>query len=252
METDERCVNVLRVAVANNFNFTQKELEALDDLSWDKDRLFVNSNSFVRVTADYPSFLTVNPYLDTFVEPKGDLSKVRACRVKVVYLESVIFPDAPVLSESVTDAIHWCDKHNIPVLITFMRFSSKETLLQYTIRGEGHYEHRGGWWRLKQESKDRLVQVIKNYCDVDEIPYSLIHYCDLKEEGCPACGNCAKLAFPDIKSTCKVFGINLCASGDNGRCIFNCPDCWAKRLQKSGRCVSMDKISQNSKQKGHK
>lgn len=243
MKSDERVTNVLRVAVANNFNFTQKELEALDDLGWDKDKLFVNSNSFVTIKSDYPSFITVNPYLDSFVEPVGDLTKVRACRIKVVYSD--------VLHPSVIDSLYWCGDHNVPALITFMRFSCKESLRKYSNLPDG-YVYSGGYYRLKKEAKYRLVAKLHTAAVFRGISEDLIHYCDLAELGCPSCGNCAKLAFPDIKGECNVYGVNLSASGDDGRCIFHCPDCWAKKLQKIGRYMATDKISQNTKQKGHK
>lgn len=243
MNTDERVTNVLRVAVANNFNFTKRELEALDDLGWDKTKMFVNSNSFVTVTADYPSFLTVNPYLDSFVEPTGDLSKVRACRIKVVYNNN--------LHPSVIEALTWCQEHSIPALITLMRFSCKESLFKYSDCPD-KYKFKGGYYRLTQAAVDNLVSTIYEEADAHGVSRALINYCDIRGLGCPSCGNCARLAFPEITGDCNVYGINLSASGDDGRCIFHCPDCWAKKLQKIGRYLTMDKISQNTKQKGKK
>ena len=60
----------------NNFNFTQREIEELKRYE-EKGNLFVNSNSFVAIKADYPSIITINPYLK-FVEPTGNLSNIKA------------------------------------------------------------------------------------------------------------------------------------------------------------------------------
>ena len=66
-------------------------------------------------------------------------------------------------------------------------------------------------------------------------------------------GNCIRLVTDDDnvdKYTIK--SLNLSASGDNGRCIFQCPDCWAHRIlaatkEKRPKC---DIVFSNRKQKG--
>ena len=78
----------------------------------------------------------------------------------------------------------------------------------------------------------------------------LVYYCDLLEEGCPSCRNCAKLTY-DL-DTDDISGLTLSCSGDsNGECLFHCPDCWAKKLAKIAT-FKMDEVNQNSKQKGKK
>lgn len=52
----------IRVAVMNNYNFTEKEELDLHDNWEDKGRLFVNSNSLVTIKGTYPSIITINPY----------------------------------------------------------------------------------------------------------------------------------------------------------------------------------------------
>lgn len=238
---------VLRVGVANNFNFTEKELEFVRALDWPQDKIFVNSNSFVRVNAEYPSFLTVNPYLTGFVEPAGDLSNVRACRIKYVSdgIEKV--------RTAFNEALEWCLSKQIPVLITFMRFASKTSMERYVQPGGIlNYSFEAGYWRLKDVHKRATKDIIKSYIKSNRLngTEDLVYYCDLAGEGCPVCGNCAKLAFSIGDDPFELFGINLSASGDRGGCMFNCPDCWAKRIQAFRKPV-YDKITQNSKQRGH-
>lgn len=239
---------VLRVGVANNFNFTDKELEFVRALDWEQDKIFVNSNSFVTVKADYPSFLTVNPYLTAFVEPQGDLSKLRACRIK--YVSDAVDKVRVAFNE----ALEWCLSNHIPVLITFMRFQGRKSMEKF-VQQDGllNYSFNSGYWRLNDIHKQSAVEHIKALIKsmrLDECN-GLVHYCDLAGEGCPVCGNCAKLAFDIGDAPFELYGINLSSSGDAGSCIFNCPDCWAKRIA-SFRHVVFDKITQNSKQRGHK
>ena len=245
MKTSDRTINILRVGVTNNYNFTKKEKEELNDLGWAADRLFVNSNSFVTVTGDFPSILTVNPYLESFIEPKGDLSKLKACRVKYIY-------DAKN-PKPVEDSFHWCAANNIPVLITFMRFCSKESLKKYTRAGNGYAFNRS-YQRLTKEGRAAAmsdIKVLAKECSLDD---RLLNFCDLQEEGCPECLNCARLTYPDLVEKAdeiKLFGVSLKSSGNEGECIFHCPDCWAHRLHKGCRGGAYGKITQNSKQKGH-
>lgn len=245
MEDTERVIQILRVAVTNNYNFTDKEREELNDLGWSKDRLFVNSNSFVTVQPPFPVILTVNPYLDAFVEPRGDLTNLRACRIKYIY-------DAKN-TEPVESALRWCAVSNIPALITFMRFCSKDSMKNYTKEGKG-YSFTRSYYRLTPDGRAAAIadiQELAKHCGLSE---DLLHYCDLKEEGCPACLNCAKLTFPKLVAgkEVKLFGVSLKSSGNDGKCIFHCPDCWAQRLLKGCRGGSYGVITQNSKQKGHK
>lgn len=235
---------VLRVGVYNNFNFTEKELEDVRRFEREGYSPFVNSNSFVTIKADYPSILTINPYLDSFVEPVGDISNVKACRIKVMVAPA----DAVKTAE--TGAIDWCISHNIPMLFTFMRFSSKDSLKKYTNFNDSQYQYefRGSYWRLKSASKEALANALGDYVDSRvNGEHNLVNFCDLAEKGCPECRNCAKLTYGI--DTEDIHGLTLSCSNDRGSCMFHCPDCWAHKLSKIAT-FKLDEVTKNNKQKG--
>ena len=230
---------IIRVGVMNNFNFTDNEIFELK--KYEKEgKLFVNSNSFVEIKADYPSIITINPYLK-FVEPAGDLTNIKACRVKVI-----VGANEQTNKEQI-EAIEWCFNNNIPVLITWMRFSKRDTMNKYTTNNELHYEYKKSYFRLKKESKNIFIDYLKNtYPDFTD----LIFQCDEKEEGCPSCMNCIRLTYGEqYVDKGSLIGLNLTCSGNNGKCIFNCPDCWSKRLL-MGHTPACDKLVKNKKQTG--
>lgn len=235
---------MLRVGVYNNFNFTEKELAEVRKAEKDGYLPFVNSNSFVTIKGEYPSILTINPYLDSFVEPVGDISNIKACRIKVVPVGT------PLVEEAIQRSIDWCADKSIPMLFTFMRFASKTSLQAYvSMCAHDCYEFRGSYWRLKKEHKMRLAAGLTEHAALRGAA-ELVHYCDLMEEGCPSCKNCAKLTYGI--DTDDISGLTLRCSGDSkGECLFHCPDCWAKKLAKIAT-FKLDEVTQNSKQKGKK
>ena len=101
---------VLRVGVYNNFNFTDLELAEVGKYT-DTYLPFVNSNSFVTIRGEFPSIVTINPYLNSWQEPVGDLTNLKACRVK--WVEGAV---ADVYKAQV-EAIKWCVDRSIPVYI---------------------------------------------------------------------------------------------------------------------------------------
>lgn len=234
--------NVLRVGVYNNFNFTKAELDAVARVIEGSDvKPFVNSNSFVTISAEYPSIITVNPYLTDFVEPVGDLSNVKACRIKWVH------GAINKVWEAQMEALQWCQDHDIPALLTFMRFRKKASFEQYVSAANRveKYSFRGGYYRANHDANVKLVDHMRACVAKPE----LIYTCDLAEKGCPECGNCARLTYgnPDA----NIESLSLSCSGDAGRCLFNCPDCWAKNvIMRNG--VAYDKVTKNSKQRGKK
>ena len=211
---------VLRIGVLNNFNFTDAEIAAV--LQWqNKGYLtFVNSNSFTPVRAEAgAAVITVNPYLDMFVEPRGDLTHVKAVRVKFVA------NPVPAVSAAWDQSLQWADDHGIPVLVTVQRFARRATMQLY-CQDPTAYVQKNGYFRL-------LLQPA----------FAGLEVCDKEQGGCPACGRCARLTHG---STAEVAGLNL---QESGVCQYNCPDCFAKKLL-MGRAPSMGKVFQNRKQKG--
>ena len=230
---------MLRVGVYNNFNFTEAELK---EVAKYKGYLpFVNSNSFVTITADYPSIITINPYLDSWQPPVGNISNVKACRVKWVAAAK------PKVYKAQTEAIHWCLEHSIPVLITFMRFISRCSMTSYvTSSGLGRYNFEHSYYRLR----DSVVE-FADICKLAGSRASLMYACDLAGEGCPSCGNCARLTYGLEPAEAEVASLSLSCSGDNGKCLFHCPDCWAKRLARIAT-FKLDSVTVNNKQSGKK
>jgi hypothetical protein len=240
-------MKIIRVGVMNNFNFTRKEIEELK--KWENHgMLFVNSNSFVNIKADYQSIITINPYLK-FVEPNGDLSNIKACRIKVVIGAN----DETEREEK--KAISWAVLNGIPILITFQRFYRLESLNKFVNSGvkNERYIFEGGWLRPKKDYKIEKRSLIFYFMDANFPAKSkdMIYFCDWNGTGCESCKNCIKLTFPEYENE-KVYSLNLYLSGDNGQCIFNCPDCFAKKClaftkSKTARC---DIIYRNKKQRG--
>lgn len=235
---------VLRVGVYNNFNFTKAEIDAV--AKYTDDYLpFVNSNSFVTISAEYPSIITINPYLDSWHPPTGDISNVKACRVKwVAGAKDNIY-------QVQQEAIKWCVNNNIPVLVTFMRFASRASMMNYVSSScELLYSYQNSYYRLPVDVKHDEVILISSMMrkfGCSEAVDLLLYTCDISGKGCPACGNCSRLTY-GLEGDTPV-SLSLSCSGDNGSCIFHCPDCWAKRLSKITK-FKFDVVTKNNKQKG--
>jgi len=219
---------VLRVSVFNNFNYTEKEFVQLDELAEKRIDLniFVNSNSYNKITGNYPAIVTINPPIDRFIRPRGDINLIKAARIKYVS------DGSPKVIRAFQDSLGWCLNNNIPVLITYMRFRKEETLKGLTM-SKFNYVWAKNYFRQKIKRK---------------WANPLINYCDPKEQGCPSCMNCARLTFGFEKA--DLYSINLSSSGI---CNANCPDCYVKTISQwhDGK-ICMDKIMQNTKQTGKK
>ena len=231
---------VLRVGVYNNFNFTKDEIAAVAQYA-DDYLPFVNSNSFVTISSEYPSIITINPYLDSWQPPTGDLSNLKACRVK--WVEGAV--DRVYTAQM--DAIDWCLVNKIPVLLTFMRFASIRSMSSFVCPSSTHlYQRDRSYYRLPVDRATEVVIRLVEYGAAREAP-DLIYTCDLSGGGCPSCGNCSRLTYG--LSSADVASLSLSCSGDQGKCIFHCPDCWAHRLGKITK-FKYDEVTKNKKQKG--
>lgn len=228
-------IKIVRVGEKNNFNFTQLEINELNN-KWktDNNKLFVNQNSFVTITNDFPSVITINPYLK-YSEPIGDLSNVKAFRMKIYKTNDMSEFDK---------CIEFAKNHGVPILLTFQRWKSNESLHKFEC-DENAYVYDHGYYRPKKETQKLLKTYTRDR-------YDNVYICDEGGTGCPSCMNCVKLTYGNEYINSKVCSLNLSCSGDNGKCMFHCPDCWAK-------CVlavvvgkpCCDKIIQNNKQLGN-
>ena len=222
---------IVRVAVSNNFGFSAAEFEQLKSFAKADRRFFVNSNAFTPITADLPSFITLNPYLEP-VRLRGDLSSVKALRVKVWLKDGK-------LSIEAVKALRYARLFRIPVLLTLQRFSSKAEKALYTGNGTG-YVFDARYYRPDKNAQKALITASR------AIIGGKVYVCDEKAKGCPTCGNCARLSYGEPKT--EVSGLNLAASG---ACRFNCPSCFAKRnAARAGGKIAFDRVLKNRKQLG--
>lgn len=220
---------IIRTAVANNFNFSAAELAQLKTFERSDRRIFVNCNAFTPITADRPSFVTLNPYLAP-VELKGDISAVKALRVKIWLRDGSMASDA-------IDALALARDYGIPVLLTLQRFSSKAETDKYTLTREG-YIFDAGYYRPDKTAQRLLINTARKI-----VPGAYV--CDEAGTGCPTCGNCARLSFGVDED---VASLNLSTSG---QCKYNCPSCFAKRnAARAGGKIAFDRVTQNRKQQG--
>lgn len=226
---------VLRVGVMNNFDMTEKEFNALKEYERDDRIIFVNSNSFTEIKPNYPSFVTLNPYLK-FQEPKGDLSNVKAFRIKMWFTEDLDW------DYHIAKSIAFAIGNKIPILITFMRFRTEKSLNQYkAIKSYYVWDH--GWWRPRKEYKEAVRDYFKDN----------VYYCDFDGTGCPSCMNCVKLIVPkDDYDYYSIASLDLKESGNDGVCKYNCPDCFAKKClnRTKNKKPALNQIKYNRKQLG--
>lgn len=213
---------LIRIGVMNNYNFTEPEIRAVQTLQSQGKRTFVNSNSHVKIRQDAgPAVITINPDLDKFVEPKGELQNVKAVRIKYVANPT------PTVARAWADSISWAQQNQIPILVTIQRFVRKETMTRYS-QDHTPYTFKKGYMRL------------------DTLPPELdgMNVCDRSGQGCPSCQLCATLT---TGQEAEIQGLNL---EESGNCMFKCPDCFAKKCL-MGNQPAFGKIKKNKKMEGY-
>lgn len=233
---------LVRVATNNNFNCTVKEFKQLDGLvaEYPDKVFFVNSNVRIprlKAVLDHPYkiVITLNPDLNIngrLIE-KG-LSVAR----KVAFYRIKWLPKRPDIEELIKRV-----SKTAPVVITAQRFNSKETLQKYTeVR---HYKHECSRYRLHGDSWKALL----DFTDRMQKAGNPVYICDRKGLGCLGCGLCATL---NGHKGARIESLNLSTSGI---CPYNCPDCYAKAMQRflvaAGKApIKYDTIKRNKKQSG--
>lgn len=239
---------VIRVGEKNNFNMTKAELTELERYT-SKGLIFVNSNSFTEVNATFPSIITINPYM-RFQKITGDLSNIKAVRIKVYKT------DFKKDIEEQIKCIEFCIENNLPILLTYMRFRSKKTVLQYSgEKFRDSYEWKGSYFRPTVNTKQSLYVWVESVIDYLNGDFELLNECDSLGGGCPDCMNCTFLTY-GIKSHVTIKALNLSISGikdkngNRGLCQYKCPDCFAK-IVTFGKRPQCDKLITNAKITGY-
>jgi len=237
---------VIRVGEKNNFNQTAAEFQALEKFE-NKGLIFVNSNAFTPINAKYPSIVTINPYM-VFEPLKGDLSNVKAVRVKLFETYKQEYRDSLAL------CFKFCVDNNLPILLTYMRFRSKETALKFVGDDyRNHYQWEKNYFRPTAAKKESLFSFAKRAVRLYGGNDSQVHECDSKGLGCPACGNCHKLTYGLENAEIKALNLSISGTtdknGKKGLCPFKCPDCFAK-IVTYGKSPACDRLITNKKIEG--
>lgn len=236
---------VVRVATNNNFNCTQNEWDQLDQFAntnSTKD-FFINSNiNTPNLTSinehTYKSVITLNPNLIVTTESLQKLSSIN--KDSIAFVRIKYLPDAP----EIINLIHEVIKMGIPIVITIQRFNSKASLEKYSKLE--YFKHSCSRYRLAGPELDKITNLVS---DLQAANHS-IHICDQAGTGCQGCGLCSRLTTG--KPDSRISSLNLSSSG---LCPYNCPDCYAKTMQKfctamGNKPIEFDVIKRNSKQAG--
>jgi len=234
--------SVVRVATSNNFNCTAREFRQLDGLAaGHPDRVFfVNCNARtprLKAVLDHPyeAVITLNPDLNIsgrLIE-KG-LSVAR----RVAFYRIKWLPERSDIEELIERV-----SKVAPVVITAQRFNSKRMLQKYTELK--HYRHKCSRYRLHGAAEEALW----DFTDRMQKAGNPVYICDRKGLGCLGCGLCATL---NGHEGARIESLNLSTSGI---CPYNCPDCYAKQMQKfvvacGNAPMQYDTIKRNKKQSG--
>ena len=232
----------VRVATNNNFNCTKKEYAQLKGITseYPQDYFFTNTNIFSpKITnmndQPYKAVITLNPDLDF-----GDkafsilktLDKNRIGFLRVKYTPNM---------SGFGSVLGWLAAEGYKVVVTLQRFNGIESISKYVPNFREHYKHSYNRYRLFGKSLEVIEDLVDSHNDT--------YICDRSGKGCQDCGLCSKLTLGEDR---LIYSLNLSSSG---LCKFNCPDCYAKTMQRfcvqtGHRPMIFDKIRRNLKQKG--
>ena len=199
---------------------------------------FVNSNARtpqLKTINDHPykAVVTVNPDLNPnprLIQKVAQLQPEKVAFVRVKWLPE---------REDIEELARLMKTMGFHVIITAQRFNGKKSLLEYTTLD--HYEHSCSRYRLAGDAWDKLVSFARS---------TGMGICDEKQLGCQGCGHCAVQNGGTTED--KILSVNLSSSG---LCPYNCPDCYAKAMQKfvvacGNAPIEYDHIKANRKQSG--
>jgi hypothetical protein len=239
--------SVVRVAVNNNFNCTKPEWKQLDEFAKanpDK-TFFVNSNiktPNLHTIAHHPykAVVTMNPNLNmTDAEIKTAFRKLLRIIDNIAFVRVKYIPGSETFLKMLTTLM----TIKCPVVITLQRFNSLKSITEFS--NQCHYKYSYSRFRLAGQS---LKIILETVATLQACKHS-VWICDQAGLGCQGCGLCSKLV---TGKSLKIYSLNLKSSG---LCPYNCPDCYAKTMQKFcknlGRSmINYDTIKQNEKQAG--
>lgn len=245
---------VVRVAVNNNFNCTDKEWKHLDNLTQanPNDTFFVNCNINTPKLQTirhhpYKAVVTTNPGLvlkpiaaDVHIAIDKVLAKLDPIKDHLAFVRVKYIPNNEYINHLLVSLLG----EGYKVVVTLQRFISKATLLKYS--GLECYEHSCSRYRLAGIELQKILEFVTS---LRETTGASVWICDQSGKGCQSCGLCSRLT---TGQDLPIYSLNLSTSGV---CGYNCPDCYAKAMQKfttgcGHRPMEYDKIRQNDKQAG--
>jgi len=234
-------MEVVRVAVSNNFNCTPKEYKQLDEYAKKNPHKYFFINSNIRTPSllninnhPYKVVLTANPDLKVdwkLIERLYELDPEKIAFTRVKWLPR---------NEEIKNLALELSMAGYPVVITMQRFNGRASLRKYTELEYYKWSHN----RFRLHGVD--LKALEKLVDDN----ARMYICDRKGLGCGGCGLCAKLSLGS--TDVRISSLNLSSSGI---CKYNCPDCYAKTMSHFAvSCghtpVKFDSIKQNSKQAG--
>ena len=233
---------VVRVAVTNNFNCTPAEFRQLKqmELANPDSFFFVNCNintpDLNRINDNtYKVVLTINPTFTITSESIARLHEID--KDKIAFVRVKYIPARPDHVKLIKDLA----KDNYAVVVTTQRWNGLKSLSIYTDKKYYTWEHNR--FRLSGEALKEVTKL------VDSFKNEKVFLCDRIGGGCGTCKLCVMLT---AGQNLKLASVNLSSSGI---CKFNCPDCYAKRMQElsfmwGNYPIQFDKIKANAKQSG--